>query len=85
VHALAQAIRHTRGLLATGAQWLEATPPEAVAGELAAAIAAARGALWELNTTLGRPGSSTPSAPKCTPVNDRPADLAARSSRPSGR
>jgi hypothetical protein len=84
VHALAQAIRHGRGLLATLEKWLAATPPEQVAGELAIALAAARGALWELNTTLGRPRSSTAPAPASRPNTDRPAAQAARSSRPDG-
>jgi hypothetical protein len=84
VHAVAQAIRHTRGLVTTLAQWLEATPPDEVGPALVAGIAAIRAALSEWNLTLGGPRSTTAPAPSA-PINDRPAVLAARSARPSGR
>jgi hypothetical protein len=43
VHALAQWVRHTRGVLTTTEKWLARTPPAAVAGELAAVLAVVRG------------------------------------------
>ena len=75
VHALAQGIRHTRGLLATLDKWIATTPPEQVATELTAAIGVIRGALQTGNTVLSRSRSST--APD---ADDRP-----RSARRRGR
>jgi len=82
VHALAQAIRHTRGLLATLEKWIAATPPELLARELATAIGELRSDLVALNSALAQT-----TAPRPTTVrkhNDRPAALAARSDGPTG-
>ena len=64
VHALAQGIRHTHGLLATLEKWIAATPAEdwppcdpKVAAELVGLLAALRPVLVDCNALLAR---STP-------------------------
>jgi hypothetical protein len=73
VHAVAQLIRHTRGLLTTIEKWVAATPPEELPGEVEAVnewISLLRGALTELSTTLGSPRPSA--APSSAPTMDQP-------------
>jgi hypothetical protein len=81
VHALAQAIRHARGLVATLDKWLAATPPAAVADELTLAVGVLRDALGHSSTALGRPRSSTAPAPGAS--TDHPGS--ARPGRPINR
>ena len=74
VHALAQMIRHTRGLLTTVEKFIANTPPEALHEEIGHVLFQARGALTELTTTLGTP--RPPAAPVPAPstnTSDRPA------------
>jgi hypothetical protein len=81
VHAIAQWIRHSRGLLTTLEKWLARTPPEAQAQELAEMIAVARGAFAQIEMRLGSPRpSAAPSSAPAHATGDRPAEMAARSS-----
>jgi len=82
VHALAQFLRHSRGCITTVEKWVATTPPEVLAEECAEVIFLVRGALADLNTTLGT--SRSPTAPVPAPpatTADRPAPTAARLSR----
>ena len=51
IHAAAQLVRHTRGLLTTIEKWIAKTPPEALPGEIAAVVALVRDALTAMNMT----------------------------------
>ena len=83
VHAAAQMVRHTRGLLTTIEKWVARTPPEVLAAEATEVLALVRGALTEMNTTLGTtPADAAPVPAPARPISDRPADQAARSSSP---
>jgi hypothetical protein len=81
VHAVAQLVRHSRGLLTTLEKWVAATPPEALREEIDDVLWVARGALTAIITTIETP--RPPAAPPRTvPVStDRPAAPAA--ARPS--
>jgi hypothetical protein len=81
VHAVAQLVRHSRGLLTTVEKWIAATPPEALPEEAEQLVWIARGALTMVITTLEEP--RPPAAPpRAVPVSpDRPAASAA--ARPS--
>jgi len=53
VHMLAQLLRHTRGCVTTIEKWVAQTPPDVLPGECAEVIYLVRGALADVNTTLG--------------------------------
>jgi hypothetical protein len=73
VHALAQFIRHTRGLLTTVEKWIANTPPEALHEEIGQVLFVARGTLNDLSTTLGTPRPPAAPVPAPSPTSDRPA------------
>jgi hypothetical protein len=75
VHALAQFIRHTRGLLTTVEKFAANTPPEALHAEIGEVIFSLRGALNDLSTTLGTPRPPAAPVPAPSPTSDRPAAL----------
>jgi len=58
VHALAQLVRHSRGLVTTVEKWVANTPPEALPGEVAEVLWVMRGALTDLTTTIGNAPAS---------------------------
>jgi len=72
VHAMAQLVRHSRGLVTTVEKWIAHTPPEVVQSEIDEVIAFVRDALTQTNNSLGTP---RPAAPSPAPVTrgDRPA------------
>ena len=73
VHAFAQLIRHTRGLLTTIEKWVGATPPDALAGEILAVVEGVRHALTDLNTALGTSRPDAAPLPTSPVTADRPA------------
>jgi len=77
IHAAAQLVRHTRGLLTTIEKWIAKTPPEALPGEIAAVVALVRDALTAMNMTLGtpRPDVAAPAPAPARGTGDRPAAL----------
>ena len=77
VHAGAQVVRHTRGVLTTLEKWLAATPPEAVHEEAGALLWILRGALTDMMTTLGAPRPPAAPPPASPITSDRPAAPAA--------
>jgi hypothetical protein len=81
VHAVAQLVRHSRGLVTTIEKWVAATPPEALREEIDEVLWVARGALAAMITTIEVP--RPPAAPpQPVPMSaDRPA--AAAAARPS--
>jgi hypothetical protein len=75
VHAAAQMVRHSRGLLTTIEKWVAKTPPDVLATEVADLIALVRGALTDINTTLGTtPAPAAPVSAPARPTGDRPAE-----------
>ena len=82
VHAVAQLVRHTRGLLTTIEKWVAATPPEALAAEIGEVLWLVRGALTDLTTTLGTPRPPAAPVPAPSATTDRPAAPAAARSSP---
>jgi len=73
VHAVAQLVRHSRGLVTTLEKWVAATPPEALPGEVADVLWLVRGALTDLTTTLGTPRPVAAPVPAPSVTTDRPA------------
>jgi hypothetical protein len=53
VHALAQLLRHTRGIVTTIEKWAWNTRPDEFASEIREAIFLVRGALADMNNTIG--------------------------------
>ena len=74
VHAGAQLVRHTRGLLTTIEKWAANTPPADLHWELTELLRVMRDGLIEMNTALGGPRPSAAPTPAPGAQPDRPAE-----------